>query len=252
MIIRNRLVGNSTVRCLYSGIWSDPPVCKDKESSNNLLKILLPTFILIWCLLVVVIIIYVDKRRRRNALRNVILRRRREYDAYVCFDFDENNDYAMNTILPELEEQHDPPFKLFIHTRDFDPGLRIFDNIETAIVSSNAAILVMSQAFVNSIWCKEEFERCYIENMNDPAFKLFVIMMQPADTLQNLTESMKNFFAQRTYLEVDDPNLFQKIADNLTEVKKPEVGDDQIDNNDGDNNENDANNFMNVNKANML
>ena len=158
----------------------------------------------------------------------------------------------MFTILPELEENQDPPFKLFIHTRDFDPGLRIFDNIEKAIVSSNAAILVMSQAFVNSIWCKEEFERCYIENMNDPAFKLFVIMMQPADTLQNLTESMKSFFAQRTYLEEDDPSLFQKIAQNLTEVKKPEVGDDEIGNNDVDNNENEANNVINVNNANIL
>ena len=52
-------VGKSTVRCLYSGIWSDPPVCRDRESSSNLLKILLPTFIFIWCLSVVVIIIHI-------------------------------------------------------------------------------------------------------------------------------------------------------------------------------------------------
>ena len=112
--------------------------------------------------------------------------------------------------------------------------------------------MVMSQAFVNSIWCKEEFERCYIENMNDPAFQLFVIMMQPADTLQNLSESMKTFFAQRTYLQRDDPNLIQKIAAYLTEVKKPEPGDDgnnvrDADNN--ENNENNANNAIDVNNA---
>ena len=243
------IYGNSTVRCLYSGMWSDSPACRDRQSNNNLLKILLPTFILLCCLIVVVIIVCIHRRRRRNAIRNVVLRRRREFDAYVCYDFDENNDYAMGILLPEFEGNQDPPFKLCIHVRDFDPGYRIFDNIQNAIVSSNAAIMVMSQAFVNSIWCKEEFERCYIENMNDPAFQLFVIMMQPADTLQNLSESMKTFFAQRTYLQRDDPNLIQKIAAYLTEVKKPEPDDDGNNVRDADNNDNDAINAIDVNNA---
>ena len=105
----------------------------------------------------------------------------------------------------------------------------------------------MSQTFVNSIWCKEEFEQCYIENMNDPAFKLFVIMMQPANTLQRLSESMKTFFTQRTYIQWDDPNLIQKIASYLTEVKEPELGDHGNNDRDADNNGNDANNTIDVN-----
>ena len=247
-----KIVGNNAVKCLYSGKWSATPVCRDRDSKNNLLKILLPTFILTWCLIVVVIIVYIHRRCRRNTFRNVILRRRREFDAYVCYDFDENNDYAMGILLPEFEGNQDPPFKLFIHVRDFDPGERIFDNIQKAITSSNAAIMVMSQAFVNSIWCKEEFERCYIENMNDPAFQLFVIMMQPADTLERLSESMTTFLTQRTYLEKDDPNLIQKITAYLTEVKKPENDDDGNNDNDADNNENDANNLINVNDAHVV
>ena len=59
------IVGNSTVRCLYGGIWSDPPVCKDRQSSNNVLKILLPTLVAVTlCLLVVVIVVYVHKKER--------------------------------------------------------------------------------------------------------------------------------------------------------------------------------------------
>ena len=246
------IVGHNTVICLFSGIWSNPPVCRDRDSNTNLLEILLPTCILIYCLVIVFIIVYIHKRRKRNTFRNEILRRRREFDANVCYDFDENNDYAMGILLPEFEGNQDPPFRLFIHVRDFDPGNRIFDNIQKAIVSSNTAIMVMSQAFVNSIWCKEEFERCYIENMNDPAFQLFVIMMQPADTLERLSESMKTFFAQRTYLEKEDPNLIQKIAADLTEVKKPENEDDGNNDDDVDNNENDANNLINVDNAHVV
>ena len=106
----------------------------------------------------------------------------------------------------------------------------------------------MSQAFVNSILCKEEFEQCYIENMNNPVFQLFVIMMQPADTLENLTESMKTFFAQRTYPEKDDPNMILKITEYLTEVKKPEADDNGSNNKDT----NDNNHSIMANNANMF
>ena len=57
-------------------------------------------------------------------------------------------------------------------------------NINNAIKNSNSAIIIMSQDYVDSLWCKEEFEQCYMEHMKDPAFKLFVIMMQPADSLE--------------------------------------------------------------------
>ena len=215
------IVGNSTVICLYNGSWSDPPVCKNKQSRTDLMIILLPTgFLLTWCIIVVVLVIYIHRGRRRIVFRNIIVfRRQRQFDAYLCYAFDHDDDFVMNTILQELEDNQDPPFKLFIHTRDFNPGLRIFDNIQTAINNSNTAIMIISQAFVNSIWCKEEFERCYIENMRDPAFQLFIIMMQPVGTLQNLTENMKNFFAQRTYIQRDDPDLIKKIAYSLAEVK---------------------------------
>ena len=79
----------------------------------------------------------------------------------------------------------------------------------------------MSQDYINSLWRVEEFEDCYMENMKDPAFKLFVIFMQPADTLNVTNEYIKSFFAKRTYLERDDFRLFNKIAEYLIQVKHP-------------------------------
>ena len=66
----------------------------------------------------------------------------------------------------------------------------------------------------------EEFEDCYIENMKDPAFKLFVILMNPADILNITNEYIHSFFAKKTYLERDDPKLFKKIAEYLIQVKQ--------------------------------
>ena len=78
----------------------------------------------------------------------------------------------------------------------------------------------MSQDYINSLWCVEEFEDCYMENMKDPAFKLFVVLMQPADTLNVTNEYIQSFFRKKTYLERDDPKLFQKIAEYLIQVKQ--------------------------------
>ena len=79
----------------------------------------------------------------------------------------------------------------------------------------------MSQNYVNSLWCLEEFEDCYMENMKDSAFKLFVILMQPAKSLNVTNEYIICFLSRKTYLERDDQDLFKKMSKYLIWVKKP-------------------------------
>ena len=77
----------------------------------------------------------------------------------------------------------------------------------------------MSQGFVDSKWGQEEFTHCYLENMKDESFNLFVIMMQAADTLVNISNYMKTFFETKTYLKIDDPELFSKLATHLENAR---------------------------------
>ena len=145
------------------------------------------------------------------------LKRKRTFDAFVLYHFDTDDDFVINRIVPELEETRG--FKLCIHSRNFTPGRDIEDNIEEAIEGSNSAIIVMSQGFIDSPWCREEFKHCYLENMEEAAFSLFVIMMQPADTLVDKSNYMKTFFVNKTYLHVDDPELFTKLASHLEDAR---------------------------------
>ena len=138
----------------------------------------------------------------------------------MCYKVDSDGEYAEDIILQELHENCEPPFKICIHRDHFQPGRTIKRNINEAIENSNSAIIVMSQDFVDSVWCREEFADCYVENMNDAAFHLFVILTQPKEDLVNLSEYMASFLAQRTCLEKDDPNLFRKISDYLSQVKQ--------------------------------
>ena len=212
-----RMEGSDTSTCLYGGQWSEPPKCKPKKTTSDFhpLVIVLPLFIIPFIIVMATVTISYCKRKNVQSLT-----RQREFDAFVCYNFDTDREFAEDVILTELQENHHPPFKLCIHSKDFMPGVPIKENIMEAIRNSNSAIIVLSQGFVDSIWCREEFSDCYIENMKDPAFRLFVILMQPVEHLENVSEYMKSFFEKKTYLPKDDPQLFKKIGEYLEHVKK--------------------------------
>ena len=151
------------------------------------------------------------------------LKRNREYDAFVCYNFDEDRDFVFDSILTELEEKQDPHLKMFIHDRDFIPGREISINIHNAIENCNSAIIVMSQGFIDSPRCREEFTRCLAESDRDAAFDLFVILMQEVGALINVPENMNVFFGKRTYLKSNDPKLFDKIAHHLKLMRQGNV-----------------------------
>ena len=206
------MTGNGNVTCLYSGQWTTPPKCLNQ--SENVLKIVLPVLAMS---LVFYILLMVCVRCCRTKHEN--LTRNKQYDAFVCYCYEgQDPDFAEEIIPQELEEEYG--LKLCIHRRDFKAGWDIKWNIMNAIRNSNSAIIIMSQDYINSLWCVEEFEDCYMENMKDPAFNLFVILMEPIDTLNITNEYIKSFFRKKTYLEREDPNLFKKIAEYLTWVKQ--------------------------------
>ena len=157
------------VTCLYSGKWSKPPQCKPKANpkskSLNPLIVTIPVLGVPFVLITIMYCLFKCKTNRKN----IPLFRNKIFDAFVSYCYEET-----------------------------DAQFAIKNN---AIKNSNSAIIVMSQDYVDSLWCKEEFEQCYMEHMKDPAFKLFVIMMQPADSLENTSLYMDNFFVQKTYLE---------------------------------------------------
>ncbi len=204
-----QMFGTETVKCRHSGAWSTPPMCRHKSTSAVLWGVAGG-----FCLVISLVILFSYlKSSSKSRTRN------KKYDAFVCYNFDANWTYVTETILPQLEQNLDPALLLCVCDRDFLPGDYIHNNIRHAVQNSNSAIIVMSQEFVDSPWCKGEFECCIQENMLHPEFRLFVIMMQPVHELQGTTDSMKQFFQSRLYLQREDPMLFQRIAHCLRNLR---------------------------------
>ena len=262
--------GNKKISCLYSGNWTAPPKCSLRSTSTiHPLVVVLPVLLFPLAILFATVLVrnrtklkketppdmkidqveldtilmgikgtdrpLIPLKRENDAKRNSF------FDAFVFYHFDSDSSFVINNLLPELEDKR--RFRLFIHSRNFVPGHEIIQNIEEAIEASNSAIILMSQGFVDSIWCKDEFTHCYMENMKDPAFNLFVIMMQPAGTLVNTSPNMKAFFKTKTFLEKNDPYLFKKLATHLNNARKADNDDDvdDDDDDDGDDDDDDSN-----------
>ncbi len=98
----------------------------------------------------------------------------------------------------------------FIMKETFCLGAKILDNIQNAVENSNIAILLICQKFIDSVWCVEEFERCHQESRKDPDFKLFLILMEPAESFVNLPKIMENYLQNKTFAKVDDVNTYKK------------------------------------------
>ncbi len=206
------------VSCDYSGTFSKAPKCV-----SIIWIIILPVSLSVLLVVTVLITLLLCPRRRKKVHLLPVSKRKRPYDAFVSY-YSEGNDqgYVRNTLHFKLEQEADPPFKLLFHERDFKADTLIITNIKNAIQNSNAAIIMMSQEYVDAEWCREEFERCMVEVINDPLYKLFVIMMQPHDTLENCTDYMDKYFRDKTYLSKDDPKLYEKLVEALRELQSPE------------------------------
>ena len=202
------------------GNGQHPPKCSlTSISTTHPLVVVLPVLLIpLVTLLVIIAVKYkIKSKADLKETDKPLLPRKRPFDAFIIYHFDSDDEFVVNDLIPALEEDRD--FKLFIHSRDFILGTDIIDNIEEAIEASNSAIIVMSQGFVDSKWGQEEFTHCYLENMKDESFNLFVIMMQPAETLVNISNYMKTFFETKTYLKIDDPELFSKLATHMENTR---------------------------------
>ncbi|XP_070540469.1 toll-like receptor Tollo [Ptychodera flava] len=130
------------------------------------------------------------------------------YDAFLSFS-SEDLPWVKNTLLKNLEN-HDPPFVVCIHHRDFLVGACIAENITEAIEKSRRTILVLSNNFLESEWCAYEFKQAHHQVLIDKSSRLIVLLMEDVDT-GKLDQDLKTYLKTNTYLERDDPLFWQKL-----------------------------------------
>ena len=130
------------------------------------------------------------------------------YDAFLSFSGDDF-DWVVNTLQERLEN-HDPPYKLCLHHRDFPIGEPIVENIFKSVDQSKRMLVVLSSSYAKSDWCLMEFREAHRKVLQDRMKYLIVIMFDDVDTTE-LDEEFKLYLRTNTYLSLSDKRFWQKL-----------------------------------------
>ncbi|XP_046381325.2 toll-like receptor 4 [Haliotis rufescens] len=149
----------------------------------------------------------------RGRYRNVDLiqhgnDREYEYNAFISYA-DEDRDFALHMFIEKLEREGN--LQLCLHHRDFIPGEPIAANILSAIQKSKFVVIVLSPNFLDSYWCRYEFEMARMEGLYTE--RNMVVLVKYQEVLPNLVpRDLLYMMHTQTFLEypqnVDDQDTF--------------------------------------------
>jgi hypothetical protein len=140
-----------------------------------------------------------------------------DHDVFVSFA-NEDNSFVRDFAIPELEEKRH--LRLLLHDRDFRPGEFVHDNIVKAICTSKKTLIVMSDAFLQSVWCRFEMHMARMEAIKTERNVLTVVLLKDVPTA-GLPLEIVDIIRQKTYLEFPHEDAHrEQFWDRLFEALK--------------------------------
>ncbi|XP_062312492.1 toll-like receptor 13 [Osmerus eperlanus] len=82
-------------------------------------------------------------------------RRRYNYDAFVSYSGKDER-WVVEELLPNLEQRGPPFLRLCLHSRDFQLGKDIVENITESLYRSRHTLCLVSRHYLHSNWCSLE------------------------------------------------------------------------------------------------
>ncbi|EDO45911.1 predicted protein, partial [Nematostella vectensis] len=119
------------------------------------------------------------------------------YDTFISYS-SQDASWVRETLQRTLES-HVPPYRLCIHDRDFEIGASIHDNILNSVRLSKRMIMVLSNHFIASEWCRLEFRAAHQKVLEDRTNYLIIILFDDVDP-STLDDETKLYLRTNTYL----------------------------------------------------
>ena len=131
-----------------------------------------------------------------------------EFDVFVSFS---QHDYrwVVEKLVDQLENRA-RPYKLCIHLRDFPVGAPIADSVSWAVDNSRCTLLVLTQNFVASEWCRHEFRAAHLRLLRDRKAKLLIVLHGPLDA-RTVDRELLAYLRTSTYLRTEDKWFWSKL-----------------------------------------
>nr|ANG08891.1 toll family protein 8 [Gryllus bimaculatus] len=143
------------------------------------------------------------------------------FDAFVSYS-SKDETFVAEELAPHLEHG-DPPYKLCLHYRDFPVGAFIAETIVQAVESSRRTIMILSENFIKSEWCRFEFKSAHHQVLRDRRKRLIVVLLGEVPQ-KDLDPDIRLYLKTNTYLQWGDKLFWEKLRFALPDVPNNKRG----------------------------
>ena len=85
------------------------------------------------------------------------------------------------------------------------------DQILHSVESSRRTIIVLSPAYIDSMWTKLEFRAAHKQALQDRTQRVIIVVLGELPVKDDMEEDLKKYISLNTYLEAEDPWFWQKL-----------------------------------------
>lgn len=142
--------------------------------------------------------------------------RRYQFDVFVSYSGRDER-WVVDELLPNLERRGPPFLRLCLHSRDFQLGVDIVENITGSLYRSRHTLCLLSRHYLRSTWCSLEMRlathRLLVEH-RDVLIVVFLEKIPPK--LLSAHHRLARIVKRKTYIDwPDEPRLQTAFWDRL-------------------------------------
>ena len=208
--------GPAVRKCNANGTWDNPsPTCT--INYNILIAIILPLAVIIF---LIILFIYLIGKRRIHFKPTEEWLKQLYYDAYVSYCNDDS-EFVEGSFRETLEEEQDPPFKIFLHNRDILPGSTHLESILNAITQSVTCLILVSRSSMQDGLHQFEFKIAHKRIVDEgfPPSSLILVFLDDIP-VEDLPDGIKAIYYTCTVIRRSNPFFWRFLVRAIKQAKK--------------------------------
>ncbi|KAH9362713.1 hypothetical protein HPB48_001190 [Haemaphysalis longicornis] len=132
------------------------------------------------------------------------------FDVFLSFS-SKDAGWVHAQLLPGVEALG---FSVCTYERNFKGGFLLRDIIRDAVACSRRTLLLLTQNFVESEWCRFEFRLAYQRALEDHINRLVIVLVEEVAP-DAMDEDLRMYVRAANYLRWGDPSFWDKLLYSL-------------------------------------
>lgn len=134
------------------------------------------------------------------------------YDAFLSYS-PADAQFVEEVLLTGLEAPGNPEhkYKCLVPSRDWNIGEMIPEQIVQSVQTSRRTVIVISKAYIESMWSKLELRAAHTQAMEDKTQRVILIVIGQLPAPADMDSSLAKYLTMNTYLDSQDPWFWQKL-----------------------------------------